>query len=133
MGKTILIVDDDPAQRRLLQAAVERNGFLTRTADDGARAVDAWDKHPDIDIVLLDLGMAGMSGRDALKQSRRLRGDLPCTVLTAPGGIDTVVQAMQAGACDFFVKPAAPERIMVSIRNALEMTNLKSEVGRLKK
>jgi DNA-binding NtrC family response regulator len=133
MGKTILIVDDDPAQRRLLQAAVERSGFLTRLAEDGARAVDAVDKHPDIDIVLLDLVMPGMSGQEALKEIRALRPDLAAIVLTASGGIDTVVQAMQAGACDFFVKPAAPERIMVSIRNALEMTNLKSEVVRLKK
>jgi DNA-binding NtrC family response regulator len=61
------------------------------------------------------------------------RSDLPCIVLTASGGIDTVVQAMQAGASDFFVKPASPERILVSIRNALEMSNLKTEVGRMKK
>jgi len=133
MGKTILIVDDDPAQRRLLQAAVERNGFLTRAAENGAQAVEAVDKHADIDIVLLDLVMPGMSGQEALKEIRMRRGDLPCIVLTASGGIDTVVQAMQAGATDFFVKPASPERIMVSVRNALEMSNLKTEVVRMKK
>ena len=133
MGKTILIVDDDPAQRRLLQAAVERNGFLTRAAENGAQAVEAVDKHADIDIVLLDLVMPGMSGQEALKEIRMRRSDLPCIVLTASGGIDTVVQAMQAGATDFFVKPASPERIMVSIRNALEMSNLKTEVVRMKK
>jgi DNA-binding NtrC family response regulator len=54
-------------------------------------------------------------------------------VVTATGGIDTVVQAMQAGAIDFFVKPAAPERIIVSIRNALSMGALRGEVDRLKK
>ncbi len=133
MGKTILIVDDDPAQRRLLQAAVERNGFLTRAAEHGAAAVAAVETHADIDIVLLDLVMPGMSGIEALKEIRQRRGDLPCIVLTASGGIDTVVQAMQAGASDFFVKPASPERIMVSIRNALEMSNLKTEVVRMKK
>ena len=104
MGKTILIVDDDPAQRRLLQAAVERNGFLTRAAENGSQAVQAVDTHADIDAVLLDLVMPGMSGQEALKEIRMRRGDLPCIVLTASGGIDTVVQAMQAGACDFFVK-----------------------------
>jgi DNA-binding NtrC family response regulator len=133
MGKTILIVDDDPAQRRLLQAAVERNGFLTRAAENGAQAVEAVEKHADIDIVLLDLVMPGMTGQEALKEIRQRRGDLPAIVLTASGGIDTVVQAMQAGASDFFVKPASPERIMVSIRNALEMSNLKTEVVRMKK
>ncbi|MES1201228.1 MAG: sigma-54 dependent transcriptional regulator [Pseudomonadota bacterium] len=133
MGKTILIVDDDPAQRRLLQAAVERNGFSTRTADNGAAAVASVDTHQDIDVVLLDLVMPGMSGQEAMKEIRQRRPELPCIVLTASGGIDTVVQAMQAGATDFFVKPASPERIMVSIRNALDMSNLKTEVVRLKK
>jgi DNA-binding NtrC family response regulator len=133
MGKTILIVDDDPAQRRLLQAAVERHGFLTRAAENGVQAVEAVDRHADIDIVLLDLVMPGLTGQEALKEIRLRRSDLPCIVLTASGGIDTVVQAMQAGATDFFVKPASPERIMVSIRNALEMSNLKTEVGRMKK
>ena len=133
MGKTILIVDDDPAQRRLLQAAVERNGFRharLRTAHKPSSSVDT---HADIDCVLLDLVMPGMTGQEALKEIRMRRGDLPCIVLTASGGIDTVVQAMQAGATDFFVKPASPERIMVSIRNALEMSNLKTEVVRMKK
>ncbi len=133
MAKTILIVDDDPAQRRLLQAAVERNGFLTRAAENGAQAVAAVETHADIDAVLLDLVMPGMTGQEALREIRLRRSDLPCIVLTASGGIDTVVQAMQAGASDFFVKPASPERIMVSIRNALEMSNLKTEVVRLKK
>jgi DNA-binding NtrC family response regulator len=131
--KTILIVDDDPAQRRLLQAAVERNGFATRVADNGRGAVDAVDQHADIDLCLLDLVMPGMTGQEALKEIRQRRPELPCIVLTASGGIDTVVQAMQAGASDFFVKPASPERIMVSIRNALEMSNLKTEVVRMKK
>ncbi len=131
--KTILIVDDDPAQRRLLQAAVERNGFRTRTAEHGQAAVDAVDAHDDIDLVLLDLVMPGMSGQEALKEIRRRRPELACIVLTASGGIDTVVQAMQAGASDFFVKPASPERILVSIRNALELVTLKTEVVRMKK
>ncbi|MDX2275292.1 MAG: sigma-54 dependent transcriptional regulator [Hyphomonadaceae bacterium] len=133
MGKTILIVDDDPAQRRLLQASVERNGFATRTAENGANAVASVETHQDIDVVLLDLVMPGMSGQEALKEIRARRPELPCIVLTASGGIDTVVQAMQAGASDFFVKPASPERMLVSIRNALDMSNLKTEVVRLKK
>ena len=133
MAKTILIVDDDPAQRRLLQASVERNGFATRIAEHGAAAVAAVETHQDIDVVLLDLVMPGMTGQEALKEIRQRRPELACIVLTASGGIDTVVQAMQAGASDFFVKPASPERMLVSIRNALDMSNLKTEVGRLKK
>jgi DNA-binding NtrC family response regulator len=132
MAKTILIADDDPAQRRLLQASVERNGFNTKTAEDGRAAVRLAEDES-VDLVLLDLVMPGLNGLEALKEIRMRRPTLPCIVLTASGGIDTVVQAMQAGANDFFVKPASPERILVSIRNALEMSTLKVEVTRMKK
>lgn len=132
MTKTVLIVDDDPSQRRLLQAAVERQGFATRMAEDGAQAV-AQAADPMVDVVLLDLIMPGVSGMEALVQIRQKREDLPVVVLTASGGIDTVVKAMQAGANDFFVKPASPERVLVSIRNALKMGELTGEVRRLKK
>ncbi|MBT9445271.1 MAG: sigma-54-dependent Fis family transcriptional regulator [Hyphomonadaceae bacterium] len=133
MAKTILIADDDPAQRRMLQAVVERNGLNTKTAADGRKAVQVIEDDPSVDLVLLDLVMPGLNGLEALKEIRMRRPGLPCIVLTATGGIDTVVQAMQAGATDFFVKPASPERIMVSIRNALELSTLKVEVTRLKK
>ena len=132
MSKTVLIVDDDPAQRRLLQGAVERQGFATRTAEDGAQAI-AQAMDPAVDVVLLDLIMPGVSGMEALGAIRAKREDLPVVVLTASGGIDTVVKAMQAGATDFFVKPASPERVMVSIRNALKVGELSGEVKRLKK
>ncbi|MBY0422613.1 MAG: sigma-54 dependent transcriptional regulator, partial [Parvularculaceae bacterium] len=59
--------------------------------------------------------------------------ELPVIVLTAQGGVDTVVEAMQNGASDFFVKPASPERVVVSISNALNITVLKGEVSRLKR
>lgn len=132
MGKTVLIVDDDPAQRRLLQGAVERQGFATRTAEDGAQAI-AQAMDPAVDVVLLDLIMPGVSGMEALAAIREKREDLPVVVLTASGGIDTVIKAMQAGATDFFVKPASPERVLVSIRNALKVGELSGEVKRLKK
>jgi DNA-binding NtrC family response regulator len=134
MAKTVLVVDDDPTQRRLLQAAVERAGFAVRTAPDGEAGLAlARDTREAIDVVLLDLIMPGLSGMDTLKRLMELRADLPVIVLTATGGIDTVVQAMRAGAQDFFVKPASPERVITSIRNALQLSSLTTEVKRLKK
>lgn len=134
MAKTVLVVDDDPTQRRLLQAAVEKAGFACRVAPDGesglAMARNAADG---VDVMLLDLVMPGMSGMDVLGSLQEVRPDLPVMVLTASGSIDTVVQAMRAGAIDFFVKPVSPERVVVSIRNALQMTDLRTEVKRLKK
>ena len=133
MSHTILIVDDDPAQRRLLQAAVERNGFRTKLAEDGRQALKTLEDCADIKLVMLDLIMPGISGMEVLSEIRLRHASVPTIVLTATGGIDTVVKAMQSGAADFFVKPAAPERILVSIRNALDMSTLKTEVQSLKK
>ena len=133
MAKTVLVVDDDPTQRRLIQAVLEREGLAVVHAESGEQAIDRLAAGGAADAIMLDLVMPGLGGLAALKELR-LRGfSQPVVVLTATGGIDTVVQAMQAGAHDFFIKPASPERIMVSIRNALQMGDLKGEVDRLKK
>jgi DNA-binding NtrC family response regulator len=133
MTKTVLVVDDDPTQRRLIQAVLERDGFAVAHAQSGDEAIQHLTSGAAVDVVLLDLVMPGISGQDTLIEMRARSFNQPVIVLTATGGIDTVVSAMQSGACDFFVKPASPERITVSIRNALSMGSLKSEVQRLKK
>ena len=135
MTHTILIVDDDPTQRRLMQAVIERNGYQTlqaASADEMFRALEG-PRGPDVGLVMLDLVMPGEDGISALKRLRPGHPGLPVIVLTAQGGIETVVSAMRAGADDFLVKPASPERILVSIRNALKVKALTGEVQRLKK
>ncbi|WP_300572899.1 sigma-54 dependent transcriptional regulator [Phenylobacterium sp.] len=133
MTKTVLVVDDDPTQRRLIQAVLEREGFAVSHAESGDAAIDHLMAGAKVDLILLDLVMPRLSGQEALKEMRVRGFHQPVIVVTAQGSIDTVVLAMQAGACDFFVKPASPERIMVSIRNALSMGDLRGEVDRLKK
>ena len=133
MAKTVLVVDDDPTQRRLIQAVLEREGFAVVHAENGDQAIARLGAGGPTDVILLDLNMPGLSGQETLVEMRARGFHQPVIVVTATGGIDTVVQAMQCGAGDFFVKPAAPERILVSIRNALSMGALKGEVDRLKK
>ena len=132
MAKTVLVVDDDPTQRRLIQAVLEREGFAFEGAESGPQALDRLARGG-IDVILLDMVMPGMTGLETLKEARLSGVACPVIVLTATGGIETVVQAMRAGAQDFFVKPASPERILISIRNALQMGDLTAEVSRLKK
>ena len=135
MAKTVLIVDDDPTQRRLLRAVVEKHGFSTLQAEDGDAALNmaTGADSGKIDLMLLDLIMPGRDGMDTLAELQKSRPTLPVIVLTGKGSIDTVVSAMQSGARDFIVKPASPERIIVSLRNALEINTLAVEVKRLKK
>jgi DNA-binding NtrC family response regulator len=135
MAHTTLIVDDDPTQRRLLQAQAEKCGIQVLTASSGKEALDVLNgpKGAQVSLVLLDLVMPGMDGLTVLGNLRPTHPTLPVIVLTAQGGVDTAVAAMRAGADDFLVKPASPERIQVSIQNALKVKALTGEIQRLKK
>ena len=130
MAKTVLVIDDDPTQRRLIQAAVEKAGFACRTAPDGETGFTTATE-AGADVILLDLTMPGLSGMETLERLGERIPDVPVIMLTATSGIDTIVTAMRAGAVDFVVKPANPERVVVSIRNALKMSSLTGEVKRL--
>ena len=135
MAQTILVVDDDPVQRRLLEAAITRSGMHVVTAPGGGPALDLINgpKGEQINLVLLDLVMPDMGGLEVLNKIRPSHPELPVIVLTAKGGIDSAVEAMRAGANDFLVKPASPERISISIRNQLKIGTLSGEVKQLKK
>ena len=135
MTQTILIVDDDPVQRRLLESCISRGGQQTLTAPGGGPALELLlsPKGEQVSLVLLDLMMPDVDGIQVLTKLRATNPDLPVIVLTAKGGIDSAVEAMRAGANDFLVKPTSPERIKVSIQNALKLGVLTGEVSRLKK
>ena len=135
MTQMILIVDDDPVQRRLLETAISRIGLNTMTAPGGGPALDLLlsPRAEQISLVLLDLMMPDVDGIEVLDKLRAVNQDIAVIVLTAKGGIDSAVEAMRAGANDFLVKPASPERIKVSIQNALKLGVLTGEVTRLKK
>ncbi|HVE04430.1 MAG TPA: sigma-54 dependent transcriptional regulator [Rhizomicrobium sp.] len=135
MAQTILVVDDDPVQRRLLEAAITRSGMQVVTSPGGGLALELINgpRGEQIALMLLDLVMPDMGGLEVLARLRQTNPDLPVIVLTAKGGIDSAVEAMRAGASDFLVKPASPERIAISIRNQLKIGTLSGEVTRLKK
>jgi len=135
MTHTILVVDDDPVQRRLLEAAITRAGMAVASAPGGQPALDllGGPKADHFALVLLDLVMPDVDGLTVLSKVKASHPDIPVIVLTAKGGIDSAVEAMRGGASDFLVKPASPERITVSIRNALKIGTLAGEVSRLKK
>jgi DNA-binding NtrC family response regulator len=132
---TILIVDDDPVQCRLLEGMLHKFGYGTVTRDCGEAALDllAGPEGGQIDCVILDLVMPNLDGLGVLAKMRQSAINVPVIVQTAHGGIDNVVSAMRAGAIDFVVKPVGAERLQVSLRNALNASALEGEIARMKK
>lgn len=133
MTAHVLVIDDDPVQRRLLKNAVERYGHQALMAEHGKAGLEVLKQHSgDISVVVLDLMMPEMDGLSFLKAVGEIGIDVPVIVQTGQGGIDTVVQAMRAGALDFVVKPVSPERIGAAISNALKLDRreAKSRTGR---
>jgi DNA-binding NtrC family response regulator len=135
MTQAILIVDDDPAQRRILEEVVNRDGYRAVPVDGGEAAL-AYLEGPsgaEISLVVLDLVMPGIDGMEVLKRVHPGKPNLPIIVLTAHGGIETVVNVMREGATDFVIKPVSPERLHVSMRNALKVNALTGEISRPQK
>ncbi|MFL5230933.1 MAG: sigma-54-dependent transcriptional regulator, partial [Microvirga sp.] len=135
MSGTILVVDDDPVQRRLLEAMVRRFGYEPVLAETGEAGLSLL-RSPDgarIDVVILDLVMPNLDGLGVLAKLRESAIETPVIVQTAHGSIETVVQAMRAGAIDFVVKPVGAERLQVSIKNAMRVDSLEDEIRRMRR
>jgi DNA-binding NtrC family response regulator len=134
MPKRVLVVDDDPAQRRILEETIKRLGYLVVAAESGDKALAALkaDTAGDISLILLDLVMPGTDGMAVLGALRGLPKRPPAIVQTANGSIEAAISAMRAGAVDFVVKPVSPERLEVSIRNALRIEALEDELVRMR-
>jgi DNA-binding NtrC family response regulator len=135
MPQHVLVVDDDPVQRRLLEEAVRRFGYEARTAESGEAALDllTGPNGGDVDLVILDLVMPDVDGMTVLERLNTRGIDVPVIVQTSRGGIETVVGAMRAGAFDFIVKPVSHDRLQVAIQNALKVSSLEGEQQRLRR
>lgn len=133
MDARILLVDDDAQQRRYISAVLAASGYSASSVDCGQAALDRMrgDGSEPCDLILLDLQMPDMDGIEVLQQLRAANIQTPVLVMTADGSISRAVDAMRAGANDFLIKPVGPERLDVSIRNALAMSDLSTEVRRL--
>ncbi len=134
MAQRVLIVDDDPTQRRILEEVIKRFGYETKSASSGEQALSILQGDgPAISLVLLDLVMPDVDGMDVLKSLNGKSGIPPIIVQTAHGSIDTAINAMREGAVDFVVKPVSPERLEVTMKSALRLEELSGEIKRIKK
>lgn len=136
MPESILIVEDDPVQRRLLQATVTRAGHEAILAEHGEAALELLadsSAQEGISVVVLDLMMPGIDGIEVLNAMQDREISIPVIVQTAQGGIETVVSAMRAGAFDFVVKPVSPDRLVTAIANALKLGKIERQVRQKRK
>lgn len=117
----ILLVDDDGVLRAMARSLLEKNGYVVSEARDGAHAIEQIEGDRQFDLMVLDLNMPRVSGRDVL---RRVRGSvatagLPVIVLTGSGGGDLEIKLMAEGADDYIHKPLEPQRFVARVRAAL--------------
>ena len=133
MTRAVLIADDDPGQRRFLATLLRSLGYVAEEAGGGEAAVERilGKGQTGLAALLLDLNMPDLDGISVLRRIRAAGVGLPVLVQTSDGSISRAVEAMQAGATDFLVKPVAPERLEVTLRNAVTLSSLSSEVRRL--
>jgi DNA-binding NtrC family response regulator len=134
MAQRVLIVDDDPAQRRILEEVIKRFGYETKSAGSGEQALSILQSEgPSISLVLLDLVMPGVGGMEVLSTLSEMDEAPPVIVQTAHGSVDSAIGAMREGATDFVIKPVSPERLEVTIKSALRIEQLSGEIKRIKK
>ena len=127
----ILVVDDEDAIRRSLTMMLEFEGFDCETAATGPEAVQAVER-AEIDLVVLDVKMAGLDGLETLRLLRERAKDVPVIMLSGHGTVKTAVEATRLGAFDFLEKPPETERLLVAARNALDKRRLVIENRRLR-
>jgi len=128
----ILVADDNEMNRRLLSAIFEGQGFAVKLAENGEQALAAiraeqpW-------VVLLDLRMPGMDGLETLKKMKSAAPELPVIMLTAHGDLPAAVEAIKLGAYDFLGRPIQNDKLILTVRRALERRQLMGQVQDLRR
>ncbi len=129
MSFTIYVVDDEQVAREGISLAL-RKSYEVRAFPTAEAALDGMVTEPP-DLVLLDIGLPGMSGIEALERIKSLYPEMIVIMITAYEDVKTVVSAMKGGAHDYVVKPLQMDGLMVSVRNALETIRLRKEIQSL--
>ncbi|MBI3585709.1 MAG: sigma-54-dependent Fis family transcriptional regulator [Ignavibacteriales bacterium] len=129
--KTILIVDDEKSVRDSLKMILEYEKNEVILTENGEQALRQLASSP-VDLMLLDVKMAGMDGLEVLQKVRKKHGDLPVIMISGHGTIETAVEATKLGAFDFLPKPLDRDKLLVTVRNALNQARLSEEYRKLR-
>ncbi len=128
----ILVIDDERSIRNLMQEILEDEGHSVDVAEDGSKGVEMADKEK-YDVIFCDIKMPSLSGEEVLDTLREKGIETPVVMISGHGDIDTAVSCIKKGAFDFLSKPLDLNRILITIKNATERSNLIQETKVLKK
>lgn len=126
MAKRILVIDDEASIRESLTGILSDEGFVPVCAESGEQALAMLEEEP-FDLALLDIWMPGIDGMETLKRIKEIHNHLPVIMISGHGTIETAVQATRLGAYDFIEKPPSYDKIVLSINNALRLSQLEKD------
>ncbi len=129
---SILIIDDEKAIRKTLAEILSYEGYKIDEASDGEEGLKKF-SNAAYDVVLCDIKMPKMDGLEFLEKAKTVNGDVPIIVISGHGNIETAVEAVKKGAFDYISKPPDLNRLLITLRNALEKQSLVTETKVLKR
>jgi DNA-binding NtrC family response regulator len=128
---SVLLIDDDPSLRRVIEYSLVESGYSVLPAASGEEGLALFQKGP-CDVVITDITMPGMSGLEVLTKVRQADLIVPVIVITAYGTIESAVSAMKQGAFDYITKPFNRDELRITLERALKMRRLEKENVRLR-
>lgn len=128
----ILIIDDEKAIRKTLSEILSYEGYKIDEAGDGEEGFRKF-REKDYDVILCDIKMPKMDGIEFLEKAKEANPDLPIIMISGHGTIETAVEAVKKGAYDYISKPPDLNRLLITIRNAMDKTSLVAETKVLKR
>ena len=128
----VLVIDDEKAIRNTLKEVLEYEKHIVDLAEDGISGIEMFEKN-DYDVVLCDIKMANMDGIEVLRKIEETTTEVPVIMISGHGNIDTAVEAIKKGAFDFLEKPLDLNRLLITMRNAMDKSNLITQTRVLKK
>ena len=130
----ILIIEDEAAIRRVLSKILseESDDYVVTEAEDGLQGLEKI-KSEDFDLVICDIKMPKMDGEEVLQEAKKIKPEIPFVMISGHGDLETAVNTMRLGAFDYISKPPDLNRLLNTVRNALDKKTLVVENTRLKK
>ena len=129
---SVLIIDDEKAIRKTLSEILSFEGYKIEEAADGEEGLKKF-REKTWDVVLCDIKMPKIDGLDFLQKAVEINPDVPIIMISGHGNIETAVEAVKKGAYDFIQKPPDLNRMLITIRNAMDRSTLVNETKTLKR